>query len=86
MKAVIFGNISQNLVTPLGAGSLEGRRLRVVVAEVISAVKTAAWLAQLGERRTAVREVESSIPAGPTLRVLKLTEKNMLPFSTSRNG
>ena len=46
----------------------------------------AAWLAQLGERRTAVREVESSIPAGPTLRVLKLTEKNMLPFSTSRNG
>ena len=47
---------------------------------------TAAWLAQLGERRTAVREVESSIPAGPTLRVLKLTEKNMLPFSTSRNG
>ena len=41
---------------------------------------TAAWLAQLGERRTAVREVESSIPAGPTLRVLKLTEKNMLPF------
>ena len=47
---------------------------------------TAAWLAQLGERWTAVREVESSIPAGPTLRVLKLTEKNMLPFSTSRNG
>ena len=38
MKAVIFGNISQNLVTPLGAGSLEGRRLRVVVAEVVSAV------------------------------------------------
>ncbi|RMX49451.1 hypothetical protein pdam_00013352 [Pocillopora damicornis] len=33
MKAIIFGNISQNLVTPLGAGSLEGRRLRVVVAE-----------------------------------------------------
>ena len=52
----------------------------------ITAVITAAWLAQLGERRTAVREVESSIPAGPTLRVLKLTEKNMLPFSTSRNG
>ena len=49
-------------------------------------IPTAAWLAQLGERRTAVREVESSIPAGPTLRVLKLTEKNMLPFSTSRNG
>ena len=39
MKTVIFGNISQNLVTPLGAGSLEGRRLRVVVAEVISAVR-----------------------------------------------
>ncbi|PFX27300.1 Glutamate receptor 4 [Stylophora pistillata] len=30
-KAVIFGNISQNLVTPPRAGSLEGRRFRIVV-------------------------------------------------------
>ena len=32
---------------------------------------TAARLAQLGERRSAEREVVSSNPAGPTLRVLK---------------
>ena len=30
-----------------------------------------AWLAQLGERRSAERKVTGSTPAGPTLRVFK---------------
>ena len=41
---------------------------------------TAAWLAQLGERRSAEREVAGSTPARPTLRVFKITEKKVLPL------
>ena len=36
-----------------------------------TAKKTAAWLAQLEERRSAERRVSGSNPAGPTLRVFK---------------
>ena len=39
---------------------------------------TAAWLARLGERRSAERKGVSQIPAGPTTRVVKKTGDIML--------
>ena len=37
-------------------------------------------VAQLIEHRVVTREVLSSTPAGPTLRVLKITEEKVLPL------
>ena len=37
-------------------------------------------VAQLIEHRVVTREVVSSTPAGPTLRVLKITEEKVLPL------
>ena len=37
-------------------------------------------VAQMVERRAVTREVVSSTPAGPTLRVLKITEEKVLPL------
>ena len=37
-------------------------------------------MAQLVEHQTVTREVVSSTPAGPSLRVLKITEKEVLPL------
>ena len=37
-------------------------------------------VAQLVEHRTVTREVVSSTPAGPTLRVYKITEEEVLPL------
>ena len=41
---------------------------------------TAAWLAQLVERRTAVREVEVQAPDRTNTQGLKITEENVLPL------
>ena len=41
---------------------------------------TAAWLAQLIERRTVVREVEGSSPRRTNTQGLKITEENVLPL------
>ena len=49
--------------------------------QAFSSITAAALLAQLGERRSAEREVRgSSTPAGPTLRVSKITEEKRLPL------
>ena len=37
-------------------------------------------MAQLVEHQTVMREVVSSTPAGPSLRVLKITEEEVLPL------
>ena len=41
---------------------------------------TAAWLAQLGERWSAEREVTSSNPGWTITQSLKITEKKVLPL------
>ena len=43
-------------------------------------IKLHCWLAQLGERRSAEREVAGLTSAGLTLRVFKITEKKVLPL------
>ena len=42
-----------------------------IIGKFSTAKKTAAWWAQLEERRSAERKVAGSSPAGPTLRVFK---------------
>ena len=39
-----------------------------------------AWLAQLGERQSAVREVEDFAPDWSNTQGLKITEKSVLPL------
>ena len=41
---------------------------------------TAAWLAQLGERQSAVREVRVRAPDRTNTQGLKITEENVLPL------
>ena len=43
-------------------------------------IPTAAWLAQLVERRTAVQEVSGSSPRPDNTQGLKITEENVLPL------
>ena len=45
-----------------------------------STCKDRAPVAQLIEHRVVTREVVSSTPAGPTLRVLKITDEKVLPL------
>ena len=48
---------------------------------------TAAWLAQLGERRSAEWEVGSSNPSQTNTQALKITEEKSAAFAmTSVNG
>ena len=43
-------------------------------------IKTAAWLAQLVERQSAVREVQGRAPDRTNTQGLKITEENVLPL------
>ena len=43
-------------------------------------IHTAAWLAQLVERQSAVREVDGSSPDRTNTQGLKITEENVLPL------
>ena len=51
-----------------------------VKCHVRSALMNRGPVAQLVEQRCALREVVSSTLAGPTLRVLKITEEKVLPL------
>ena len=48
--------------------------------EIVESAEGRVSMAQLIEHRIVMREVVSSTPAGPTLRVLKITEQKMLPL------
>ena len=59
------------LLLPVGRSYLHSKNRRHL---------TAAWLAQLGERRSAEREVAGSNPGRTNTQGLQITEKKVLPL------
>ena len=63
-----------------GSNSKVRKSQKVVISPQKFLSSQFAWLAQLGERRSAEREVAGSNPARTNTQGLKITEKKVLPL------